>query len=179
MLSDVPQGSILGLLLFLLYINDLPEQIDYASCYFFANNTKLLKSIRAANNCLMLQADVDTLDDWCEKWKLKLNAVKCNILKMSLSHQEPYLQHQYHINGTNLQSTSCQRDLGIMASRDLSWSNHYNKICLKAYKSLNLIRPTLPPNSSTKLKTQVYFSLVKSHMSYCSQLWRPQLIRDI
>ena len=98
---------------------------------------------------------------------------------MSLSHQEPYLQHQYHINGTNLHSSNCQRDLGIMASRDLSWSNHYNKICLKAYKSLNLIRRTLPPNSSTKLKKQLYFSLVKSHMSYCSQLWRPRLIRDI
>ena len=142
-------------------------------------DTKLLKSIRPASDCLMLQADVDSLNDWCEKWKLKLNAIKCNIFKMSLSHQESYRQHQYHINGTNLQSTSCQKDLGIMVSRDLSWSNQYNKICLKAYRSLNLIRRTLPPNSSTKLKKQLYLSLVKSHMSYCSQLWRPRLIKDI
>ena len=69
-LSGVPQGSILGPLLFLVYINDLPEQIDYASCYLFTDDAKLLKSISAVNDSITLQTDLNNLCIWCKEWKL-------------------------------------------------------------------------------------------------------------
>ena len=158
-LSGVPQGSILGPLLFLIYINDLPEQINYASCYLFADDTKLLKSIHQANDCLTLQTDINNLCNWCKDWKLMLNGVKCSMMRISLSQHTLTCSDKYQIFASILQSVSCQRDLGIMVSNDLSWSSHYNKICSKAYRSLNLIQRTLPPNSTLSLKKQLYLTL--------------------
>ena len=178
-LSGVPQGSILGPLLFLIYINDLPEQINYASCYLFADDTKLLKSIHQANDCLTLQTDINNLCNWCKDWKLMLNGVKCSMMRISLSQHTLTCSDKYQIFASILQSGSCQRDLGIMVSNDLSWSSHYNKICSKAYRSLNLIQRTLPPNSTLSLKKQLYLTLVRSHLSYCSKLWSPRLVKDI
>ena len=85
----------------------------------------------------------------------------------------------YSINDRDLELTHSQRDLGVMVQEDLLWTEHYNKISCKAYMALNLIRRTLPPLTSTSLKRQLYLSLVRSHLTYCSQLWRPRLIKDI
>ena len=179
-LSGVPQGSILGPVLFLVYINDLPEQINYASCYLFADDTKLIKSIRGINDSLLMQSDVDSLHRWCEQWKLKLNASKCQTLTVSLSkhHRNHQCQH-YSIDGANLDSTNSQRDLGVLVKCDLSWTDHLNQICGRGYRSLNMIRRTIPPGATIILKKQLYISLVRSHLTYCSQLWRPRMVKDI
>ena len=71
--SGVPQGSILEPLLFLIYINDLPECINYASCYLFADDSKVFKSIFTTNDCSQLQTDLTSLEAWCNTWKLRLN----------------------------------------------------------------------------------------------------------
>ena len=76
-------------------------------------------------------------------------------------------------------TTSTHTDLGIIVSNNLSWFDHYDHICIKAYRALNMIRRVLPANSSTALKKRLYVSLVRSHLTYCSQLWRPRLIKDI
>ena len=80
--SGVPQGSILGPLLFLVYVNDLPECITYASCRLFADDAKLLKSISSVNDCLQLQHDLSSLDTWCSTWNLRLNEHKCTHLRL-------------------------------------------------------------------------------------------------
>ena len=84
-LSGVPQGSIVGSLLFLVYINDLPNSIDFASVYLFADDTKFIKSILAnsANTSdPLLQSDIDLLVAWCKLWKLSLNTDKCALIGM-------------------------------------------------------------------------------------------------
>ena len=85
----------------------------------------------------------------------------------------------YTILNVQLCSASKQRDLGILVKNDLTWSDHYNYISSKAYRSLNLIRRTISVSSSTKTKKSLYLSLVHSQLTYCSQLWRPNLIKDI
>ena len=72
-----------------------------------------------------------------------------------------------------------QKDLGVIVTDDLSWSCHYNKICKKAYLSLHLIKRALPASASVLLKKQLFISLVRSHFSYCSQLWKPLHVKDI
>ena len=164
-LSGLPQGNILGPLLFLVYIiiNDLPEQIDYASCYLFADDAKLLKSISVVNDSITPQTDLNNLCIWCKEWKITLNGGKCGTIRMSLSHDKFTCNDQYHIHASILQSISCQRGLGIMVRNDLSWTTHYNNICSKAYRSLNLIQRRVSPNSAPSLKKQLYLTLVKSH----------------
>ncbi len=127
-----------------------------------------------------MQSDVDSLCTWCEKWKLQLNPSKCKTLSITANTKHQFHQHlMYSIDGTSLSFTSTQRDLGVLVRSDLSWKDHINKICLKAYRSLNMIRRSLPSDAPSQLKKHLYTSLVKSHITYCSQLWRPRLIKDI
>ena len=100
-------------------------------------------------------------------------------MRLALSSHSTQQVSTYSINDRDLELTHLQRDLGVMVQQDLLWTEHYNKISCKAYMALNLIRRTLPPLASTSLKRQLYLSLVRSHLTYCSQLWRPILIKDI
>ena len=176
-LSGVPQGSIMGPLLFLIYINDLPTSIHHSLCYLFADDTKLIKAISSFNDCLLLQEDISSVQAWCQKWNLPLNIRKCNALRFaSKLNQDSF---QYLLDDTKIQLSKVQRDLGILVKDDLSWSDHYNHICSKAYRSLNLIRRSVTSSTPMKTKKQLYISLVRCHLCYCSQIWRPCLIKDI
>ena len=116
------------------------------------------------------------MSTWCNTLNLALNPVKCAVLRVSLS---PSLTTPpvYTILNISLCSVSKQRDLGILDKNDLTWTDHYNYICSKAYRSLNLIRRTISVSSSTKTKKFLYLSLVRSQLTYCSQLWRLILIQ--
>ena len=74
---------------------------------------------------------------------------------------------------------SKQRDLGILIASDLSWSHHYNCITSKAYRSLNLIRCSISAYSPISTKRYLYIYLVRSQLTYCSQIWRPYLLKDV
>ena len=127
--------------------------------------------------CLLLQQDISSVQAWCQTWNLALNISKCNALRFALAqHQDSY---QYLLDHAKIQITKVQRDLGVTVRDNLSWSDHYNNICSKAYRSLNLIRRSVTSNSPMKVKKQLYVSLVRSHLCYCSQIWRPCLIKDI
>ena len=157
--SGVPQGSILGPLLFLIYINDLPECINYASCYLFADDSKVLKSIFTTNDCSQLQMDLTSLEAWCNAWKLKLNQSKSTHLRLSFSNRtnSPHNCH-YNIAGAQLQSVRSQRNLGVVISNTLSWQQHYTKLCQKAYNALHLIKRTLSASASVNLKKHVHLT---------------------
>ena len=154
--SGVPQGSILGPLLFLIYINDLPECINYASCYLFADDSKVLKSIFTTNDCSQLQMDLTSLEAWCNAWKLRLNQSKSTHLRLSFSNRtnSPHNCH-YNIAGAQLQSVRSQRDLEVVISNTLSWQQHYTKLCQKAYNALHLIKRTLSASASVNLKKTI------------------------
>ena len=105
MLFGVPQGSIVGPSFFLVYINDLPNSIDYASVYLFVDDPKFIKSILAnlANTSdPLLQSDIDLLVAWCKVWKLSLNAVKCAAIRFSLS-PKTQLPSVYKVDDTMIQ----------------------------------------------------------------------------
>jgi hypothetical protein len=109
---------------------------------------------------------------------LQLNQRKCKHLRLSLSSHGNNI-NQYDISGSTIELVTHQRDLGIIVSNNLSWSFHYNKICQKAYNALHLIKKSLPDVASVHTKKQLYISLVRSHLSFCSQLWKPQYAKDI
>ena len=103
--------------IFLIYINDLPECINYASCHLFTDDAKLLKSVVASNDCTQLQLDLLSLEQWCNTWRLNLNQRKCTHLWLSLSNQASLLQTvEYKICETTLESVMSQRDLGVIVT---------------------------------------------------------------
>ncbi len=98
--SGIPQGSILGPLLFLLFINDLPEIFKSSESSLFADDLKLYKKIVEAADCQLLQSDIDLLSNWCRTRRLNLNVDKCFSLTTSLKQSK--IKFNYQINGTSL-----------------------------------------------------------------------------
>ena len=105
----------------------------------------------------------------------KLNANKCVALEFSFSEHVPVV---YPLGSQQMSISQCHRDLGILVCSTLSWANHYSMLCSSAYSSLYMIRRNASSAALSVRKT-LYLSLVRCHLSYCSQLWRPCLIKDI
>ena len=174
--SGVPQGSVLGPLLFLIYINDLPDVIQYSEVHLFADDTKLILDV--LDFCpRMLQEDLQAMYDWCQEWKLQLNPDKCQMICFTNRHSDCN-SSQYLINNQTVQESTSIRDLGIAIDKSFTFENHYKTICAKAYKTLHLIRRTMNLHQATvHTKRQLYLSLIRSKLTYCSQLWRPHLVK--
>ena len=166
----------MGPLLFLIYINDLPDSISFANVYLFADDAKLVKSILSFNDSAVMQKDLDALQAWCIEWKLKLNTKKCSAISFGRSDSDHF---PYAIGDTPIDSVSSHRDLGVVCYSSFSWSKHYDKICKAAFGSLHLIRRNISVSQSIPVKRLLYITLVRSHFVYGSQLWRPLLIKDI
>ncbi len=150
-LSGVPQGSPL---LFLIYINDLPDIIPSLKVFLFADDTKLLQTIHSEENSIQLQSDLNEVTNWCKKWNLSMNRSKCKVMRF----YGPVLDEtsRYHIEGTEIDFTDNYKDLGILVSNTLDWSKHYSTICSKAYGAINLLEGLLQP---TILKQRRIFTL--------------------
>ena len=89
MISGVPQGSILGLLLFIVYVNDMLQAINNSHCFLFADDAKLLKVINTSADHNELQKDLMAVSKWCDQWNLTLNSSKCVALHFSSQPQQP------------------------------------------------------------------------------------------
>ena len=87
--------------------------------------------------------------------------------------------HVYTIGDHPISTRDTHRDLGIMLQSDLNWASHYNLICSRAYRILGLLKHSFSMSLSVAAKRKLYISLVRSQLTYCSQLWRPALIKDI
>ena len=173
-LSGVPQGSILGPLLFLIYINDLFLSVRSSNALSFADDTKCYKQILEHLDSIQLQQDLDSMANWSRDWNQFFNTSK--FIHLSFNTKFPT---SYFIDDTIIKTSSTHRDLGVILSTDLSWKNHYNHISAKAYRTLGLLRRTFSHSVDIPTKKTLYLALVRSQLLYCSPLWHPYLICDI
>ena len=134
-LSGVPQGSVLGPLLFIIYVNDLPTTVLNTKLLLFADDAKLYRSIVNSNNMTLLQEDLDLLNNRSINNYLNFNVSKCIFLSFNSK-----LSSNYHIGVNSLSQSDTRRDLGVLQSSNLSWSQHYDYISANAYKSFHLLR---------------------------------------
>ena len=178
-ISGVPLGSILGPLLFLLYVNDLPNEVSHSTPYLFADDTKCLKSISSNLDSLQLQQDLNSLSAWSVDWKLSFNELKCILLSFQSSNTlnsqsalTPTIS-SYQVNGHVVTP-----NLNTGMSYDLSWTSHLSLTAKQAYKNLGLLRWSFSAATNTSAKKSLYLSLVRSQLVYCSQVWHPHIIKD-
>jgi len=107
-LSRVPQGSVLGPLLFISYINDMPETVS-SFIYMYADDTKVVREVTTARDCEELQADLDSIQHWSEKWQLKFNSSKCKI--MHLGHSSDRAEYTMNDNGIEISRSDIRREI--------------------------------------------------------------------
>ena len=177
-LSGVPQGSILGPLMFLVYINDLPCSVVHSSPLLFADDTKCAYTLPTGISASPeFQADLDALHHWSVVNGLKFNDKKS--VCMRFSRVSDTIQPVYTLDGVPIKVLSGHRDLGVMFSSDLSWSDHIDYVTAKCYKVIGLLRRAFSSSLPVLIKKQLYLLLVRSHLSYCSVLWRPHLLKDV
>ena len=134
--SGVPQGSILGPMLFLIYANDISDNIS-SQTRMFADDCTLFRKIKCRDDCIQLQRDLTKIHQWSQTWQLKLNISKCKSLCVSNKKTPPH--HVYSLNNHALEWVDEFRYLGVHINRNLTWSTHTAATTLKASRILNLL----------------------------------------
>ena len=119
--SGVPQGSVLGPILFLTYINDLPEQVR-SRVWLFADDTAMYLALDKHADSEILQKDLEILENWEKLWDMSFNPSKCQVLHVT--RRKAHLQTKYHLHGCVLESVPSAKYLGVTISEDLKWSEH-------------------------------------------------------
>ena len=171
----MPQGTVLGPLLFLLHINDLPLEVK-SQVRLFADDCLLYRAIHSAADQMVLQRDLDCLKLWGDRWGMRFNASKCNIMRISRS-RDPITKF-YTLGGPVLQEVDSAKYLGITISNELGWSTHIAGTASKAGRTLGFLRRNLK-SCPEKLKETAYISLVRSTLEYGATIWDPHLSKDI
>jgi hypothetical protein len=169
-LSGVPQGSILGPLLFLYYINDIYEGIlNDSKVYLYADDSKIFKRVITITDCENLQRDLNYLSIWSKTWGLKFNETKCKI--MSISRKKNKILYDYNLNEYPLERVNVFCDLGVLITDDLTWEVHIRDMIRKANQRLGLVRRSLGYMCCMEAKLLAYKSLIRPLLEYCSVLW--------
>ena len=167
--SGVPQGTVLGPLLFLLHINDLPRVVN-SKVRLFADDCLLYREIRNARDQHQLQDDLDSLQSWGDNWGMRFNPQKCNIMRISRK-KKPFSCF-YTLSGQVLQETTNAKYLGLTISNDLTWSTHMAETIKKGNSTLGFIRRNLK-GSPASAKELAYQAMVRSAMEYGAAIWDP------
>ena len=156
----------LGPLLFLLYINDLPQNIQ-SQIRLFADDTADYLTVNSPENAKTLQADLDTLQEWERTWDMEFNPGKCQVHHITKS--KP-LRSQYTLHGQILESTDSAKYLSINISEDLNWNNHIHEITSKANRTLGFVKRNVKTRNES-VKELAYKTLVRPQVEYDSSVW--------
>ena len=167
-MSGVPQGSVLGPLLFLIYINDIPEKVRNF-LLLFADDLKLVVNAHMPD---IAQKDLDVLNDWQDKWLLSFNTTdnKCKVLPVS--RRGRCITNEYYLNGTILPIVETERDLGVNITNDLKWNYHISENITKAKKSIGWVTRNVI-SREPDVMINIYKTLVRHNLEFCVQLWSP------
>ena len=179
--SGVPQGSVLGPLLFLIYIDDCmntPLNIN-SDVTLYADDLSLYRVINCSEDYTRLQEDIDELSTWVNSSLLTLNALKCKYMVLSRRRSCAVIPQQLYLQGTPLDKVSKYKYLGVTFTTDLNWSEHIHSISMKSKKPLGLLYRQFYKYSSNKALLTLNTSLIRPHLEYASPVWNPHLAKDI
>jgi hypothetical protein len=162
--SGVPQGSVLGPLLFLIFINDLPDSIK-SFVELFADDVKLLVGPSMQN---IVQTDLESLTVWEETWKLKFNLEKCKVLYIGTENE----RYNYSLSNKGLEEITEERDLGVVFNNSFNFNDHILAIVSKANQKIGWTTRNILSRDAYVI-SRVYKALIRPHIEYCTQAWAP------
>lgn len=166
----MPQGSHLGPLFFLVFINDLGNEIS-SKYKLFADDLKIYRIINNESDIIELQSDINVVFNWCDRNNMTLNPNKCYFIKFSRKKNSN--QYFYTMDNSPLQEVDTIRDLGVMLDSSLNFRNHYDLIINRASKLSGFIVREMKIFKQPILTITIYNSIVRSILEYCSTVWSP------
>lgn len=167
--SGVPQGSVLGPLLFLIFINDLPNSVS-SQIRLFADDCVIYRNIYSNDDRLALQHDIDSVTAWCSTWLMQLNPSKTKC--MSFTNRKSRIPTAYTLNNNPLELVTTYKYLGVHIYSDLTWNHHINLTVASVNRSLGLLKHNLK-HAPSHLRSRAYTTLIRPKIEYASAIWDP------
>ncbi|MCG8078976.1 MAG: hypothetical protein JAY75_22405, partial [Candidatus Thiodiazotropha taylori] len=173
--SGVPQGSILGPLLFLLYINDMPGRVASTN-RLFADGSLLYRKNRTAQDTDILQKDLTKLEQWEKDWQMQFNPSKCETIHITRKRNP--IRRTYVLHGHHLTDATSGKYLGVTLHEKLLWNRQVDDVSKKANNSLAFLRRNVT-SCPKDVKAQCYKTLVHPILEYASPVWDPYTASNI
>jgi hypothetical protein len=173
--SGVPQGSVLGPLLFSIFIQDMAYVIK-SSIRLFADDSVIYRIINTREDEVIMQSDLRTVGEWVEANEMKLNVGKCKTLKFSYRRVQDH--SKYRLQGVELENCDYYKYLGINIDSKLQWGEHIKYITGKSRRNLEFIMRNLK-GASKEVKSVAYLTMVRPMLEYGCMAWDPHLVKDI
>lgn len=169
--SGVPQGSVLGPLLFVVYLSDLYAGLktNYSS---FADDTNLY--CNPLQQCVQLQDDLKIIKTWTKIWKMPLNDTKCTVLHIGQNNPK----YSYFLDQTEIASVKQQKDLGVIITENLKWVQQITQIVKKTNALVYIIKASFRDHSSEMI-LKLYKSFIRPKIEYAQCIWSPYYVKDI
>ena len=173
--SGVPQGSVLGPLIFLILIGGIDKDILHCSVQSFADDTRAIKQIKTLEDVTLLQEDLNRIYIWTHNNNMKLNDVKFELLRYGSNNLIKEQTHYTSSSGERIQSKNVVKDLGVLMSDDCVFTQQITSTIEKAKNLTSWILRTFS-SRSPKCMITLYKSLVNPILEYCSVLWSPNAV---
>ena len=138
----MPHGSVLGPILSLIFINDLPDDIRSSVC-LFADDCLLYRNIHSLQDCLILQDDLTSFGQREAGWQTKFNVAKCHSMRVTPHQHHKQILFDYSLHNQNLENVQSAKYLGITITDNMDWGQHVSEISSKATKTLGFLRRNL------------------------------------
>ena len=172
--SGIPQGSVLGPVLFVIFINDLPLSLKSSEGFMFADDTKIFKIITRPEHQAELQEELYSMEDWSDAWLLGFNLDKC--IKMHIGpNKKPY---DYELHGEILSTEKKEKDIGVNIDEDLTFEPHILEKIKKANQMCGMIRRNFE-FLDAEIFPLLYKTVVRPHLEYAVSVWAPHKIELI
>ena len=167
----MPQGLVLGPVLFLIFINDLPDNIR-SPVRLFADDCVLYRNIHSFQDCLILQEDLTSLGQWGADWQMKFKVAKCHSMRVTRHQHHKQILFDYSLYHQTLENVQLAKCLGITVTDNIDWGQHVSDVSSKATKTLGFLRRNLAftPRST---KEVAYKTLVLPKLEYAAPIWSP------
>ena len=176
-LSGVPQGSVLGPILFVIFINDMPENL-VSHLLMFADDAKVFRLLQSGNDCVILREDLSKLDSWSKEWCMQFNINKCKVMHLGSNNENENYYLSTNLNEQLLlKKSENEKDLGVVIEPNLCFTLRTETQVNKANQILGMIRRTFDYLDLPTFKT-LFTTLVRPHLEYCFSACAPLYLKD-
>ena len=174
--SGIPQGTVLGPVLFVLYINDILDSVT-SEGFLFADDTKIFHHITSIEDAFKLQSDIESLEDWSNKWLLHFHPDKCHVLTLGKFENIMYTK-RYKICNKEIEHVFSEKDLRVIIDSELLFEEHISNKVRVANAIVGLIRRSFT-HLDCKSCTKIYTAFVRPHLEYAQSVWAPHFRKHI